>query len=94
MPWFTLISSLNTVAAPIILSQVATETEIFSPIAGSGLDTGRLGCSYRVMYDVAEEDRFVNELVIGEKRGNQLHVLGREYTAHESDRPTRSESEP
>jgi hypothetical protein len=35
----------------------------------------------------------VNVLVVGEKRGNQLFVLGKEYTAHESDRPTGSESE-
>ena len=44
----------------------------------------RLG-DYRVLYDVAEEERSVNVLVVGEKRGNQLHVLGKEYTAHESD---------
>src|SRR5213595_848495 len=36
----------------------------------------RLG-DYRVLYDVAEEDRFVNVLVVGEKRGNQLYVLGK-----------------
>jgi len=46
----------------------------------------RLG-DYRVLYDVAEENRSVNVLVVGEKRGNQLYVLGKEYTAHESDRP-------
>ncbi len=55
----------------------------------------RLGDS-RVLYDVAEEDRTVNVnvLVVGEKRGNQLYVLGKEYTAHDSDRPEGSESEP
>jgi mRNA-degrading endonuclease RelE of RelBE toxin-antitoxin system len=44
----------------------------------------RLG-DYRVLYDVAEEERFVNVLVVGEKRGNRLHVQGKEFTAHESD---------
>jgi mRNA-degrading endonuclease RelE of RelBE toxin-antitoxin system len=44
----------------------------------------RLG-EYRVLYDVAEEEQSVNVLVVGEKRGNQLHILGKEYTAHESD---------
>jgi mRNA-degrading endonuclease RelE of RelBE toxin-antitoxin system len=44
----------------------------------------RLG-DYRVLYDVAEEERFVNVLVVGEKRGNRLYVLGKENTAHESD---------
>jgi mRNA-degrading endonuclease RelE of RelBE toxin-antitoxin system len=53
----------------------------------------RLG-DYRVLYDIAEEGRVVNVLVVGEKRGNQLFVLGKEYTAHESDRPTGSKSEP
>ncbi len=53
----------------------------------------RLG-DYRILYDVAEEERTVNVLVVGEKRGNQLYVLGKEYTAHDSDRPTGSESEP
>jgi mRNA-degrading endonuclease RelE of RelBE toxin-antitoxin system len=53
----------------------------------------RLG-DYRVLYDVAEEARVVNVLVVGEKRGNKLFVLGKEYTAHEGDRPTGSESAP
>jgi mRNA-degrading endonuclease RelE of RelBE toxin-antitoxin system len=53
----------------------------------------RLG-DYRILYDVAEEGRVVNVLVVGEKRGNRLYVLGKEYTAHESDRPTGSESAP
>jgi mRNA-degrading endonuclease RelE of RelBE toxin-antitoxin system len=53
----------------------------------------RLG-DYRVLYDVAEEGRVVNVLVVGEKRGNRLYVSGQEYTAHESDRSTRSQGEP
>ena len=44
----------------------------------------RLG-DYRVLYDVAEEERLVNVLVVGEKSGNHLYVLGKEYTSHESD---------
>ena len=44
----------------------------------------RLG-DYRVLYDVAEEERLVNVLVVGEKRGNHLYVLGKECTSHESD---------
>jgi mRNA-degrading endonuclease RelE of RelBE toxin-antitoxin system len=43
----------------------------------------RLG-DHRVFYDVAEQDRIVNVLVVGEKRGNRFFVQGREYTAHES----------
>src|SRR5437867_4076478 len=53
----------------------------FNPVASWEL---RLG-DYRVLYDVAEEERIVNVLVMGEKRGNQLDVLGKEFTAHESD---------
>jgi mRNA-degrading endonuclease RelE of RelBE toxin-antitoxin system len=52
----------------------------------------RLG-DYRVLYNVSESDRTVNVLVVGEKRGNQLYVLGKEYTTHDSDRPEGSESE-
>ncbi len=53
----------------------------------------RLG-DYRVLYEVVEVERLVNVLVVGEKRGNQLFVLGREYSAHEDDRSARSEGEP
>jgi hypothetical protein len=47
-----------------------------------------------ILYDVAESERTVNVLVVGEKRGDRLYVLGKEYTAHDSDRPEGSESEP
>ena len=52
-----------------------------NPVAGWEL---RLG-DYRVLYDVAEEDRVVSVLVVGEKRGNRLYVAGKEFTDHESD---------
>jgi mRNA-degrading endonuclease RelE of RelBE toxin-antitoxin system len=52
----------------------------------------RLG-DYRVWYDVEEEDRIVNVLVVGEKKGNQFYLRGREFTAHESDRPSGSQGE-
>lgn len=43
----------------------------------------RIG-DYRAIYDVQEETRRVTIKVIGEKRGNQLFVQGREYHDHES----------
>jgi mRNA-degrading endonuclease RelE of RelBE toxin-antitoxin system len=52
----------------------------------------RLG-DYRVSYDVAEADRSVDVLV-GEKRGDRPFILGKEYTAPESDRPPGGENEP
>ena len=39
---------------------------------------------YRVIYDVDEDLRQVTIKVIGEKRGNELFVQGREYHDHES----------
>jgi hypothetical protein len=47
-----------------------------------------------VLYDVEEADRIVNVLVGGEKRGNPFFVQERKFRAHESDRPSGSESEP
>ena len=44
----------------------------------------RIG-DYRAIYDVQEETRRVTIKVIGEKRGNQMFVQGREYHDHESD---------
>ena len=46
----------------------------------------RLG-DFRVLYDVDESTRHVTIQVVGEKRGNQLIVQGKEYTAHEDRRP-------
>jgi mRNA-degrading endonuclease RelE of RelBE toxin-antitoxin system len=60
-----------------------------NPIAAWEL---RLG-DYRVLYDVGESERNVIVQVIGEKVGNRLIVQGEEYTAHESHRPERGESE-
>ena len=60
-----------------------------NPIAAWEL---RLG-DYRVLYDVNEPERVVTVQVIGEKVGNRLIVQGEEYTAHESHRPERGESE-
>ena len=52
-----------------------------NPVAGWEL---RLG-DFRVLYDVAEEQRVVTVQVVGEKRGNRLIVQGQEFAAHESD---------
>ena len=44
----------------------------------------RIG-DYRAIYDVDDTLRQVTIKVIGEKRGSQLFVQGREYHDHESD---------
>lgn len=52
-----------------------------NPVAGWEL---RLG-DYRVLYDVEDKDRVVRVQVVGEKIGNRLIVLNKEYHRHESD---------
>ena len=48
----------------------------------------RLLGKYRVLFSVDEKDRLVTVILVGEKRGNRLLVLGEEFTAyHESDPP-------
>ena len=49
-----------------------------------GLWELRIG-DYRAIYNVDEDLRLVTIKVIGEKRGNNLFVQGREYHDHESD---------
>jgi mRNA-degrading endonuclease RelE of RelBE toxin-antitoxin system len=46
----------------------------------------RLFGKYRVLFSVEQEDQLVTVLLVGEKRGNLLLVLGEEFSAHhESD---------
>lgn len=52
-----------------------------NPVAGWELKLG----DFRVLYDIAEEQRVVTVQVVGEKRGNRLIVQGQELTEHESD---------
>ena len=60
-----------------------------NPVAGWELRIG----DYRILFDVDDHKRVVQVQVIGEKVGNRLLVRGEEYSAHESDRPERGESE-
>jgi mRNA-degrading endonuclease RelE of RelBE toxin-antitoxin system len=52
-----------------------------NPVAGWELKLG----DFRVLYDIAEEQRVVTVQVVGEKRGNRLIVQGQEFTEHESN---------
>jgi mRNA-degrading endonuclease RelE of RelBE toxin-antitoxin system len=46
----------------------------------------RLFGKCRVLFNVATEQEIVTVVLVGEKRGNSLLVLGKEFTApHESD---------
>ena len=56
-----------------------------NPIADREL---RLFGMYRVLFSVDEDASLVTIILVGEKRGNQLLVLGEEFTEHhESDSP-------
>jgi mRNA-degrading endonuclease RelE of RelBE toxin-antitoxin system len=45
----------------------------------------RLFGMYRVLFSVDEDARLVTIILVGEKRGNRLVVLGEEFAEHESD---------
>jgi mRNA-degrading endonuclease RelE of RelBE toxin-antitoxin system len=42
----------------------------------------RLFGKYRVLFSVEADDERVTIILVGEKRGNKLIVLGREFSAH------------
>jgi mRNA-degrading endonuclease RelE of RelBE toxin-antitoxin system len=48
----------------------------------------RLFGKYRVLFSVEEKDQLVTVLLVGEKRGNQLLVLGEEFSAHHESDPS------
>src|SRR6266852_6683101 len=50
-----------------------------NPIAQKEL---RVWGKYRVLFSVNEEERRVTIILVGEKRGNKLLVLGEEFSAH------------
>jgi hypothetical protein len=85
---------LNEIELPLILRRILPPSPTFYPGYRSQQKFLVLMMVFDILYDIAEADRLVNVLVVGEKRGNQLYVLGREYTAHASDRPIRGQSEP
>src|SRR5262245_4409860 len=45
----------------------------------------RLFGIYRILFSVDEDEKLVTIILVGEKRGNRLLVLGQEFTEHESD---------
>ena len=53
-----------------------------NPIADREL---RLFGMYRVLFSVDEDARLVTIILVGEKRGKRLLVLGGEFSEHESD---------
>jgi mRNA-degrading endonuclease RelE of RelBE toxin-antitoxin system len=42
----------------------------------------RVWGKYRVLFSVNEEERRVTIILVGEKRGNKLLVMGEEFSAH------------
>lgn len=55
-----------------------------NPIAAREL---RLFGKYRVLFSVAEDDRVATIILVGEKRGNRLLVMGEEFNAHHESNP-------
>src|ERR1700688_1961947 len=55
-----------------------------NPIAQREL---RLFGKYRVLFNVDTEEEVVTVVLAGEKRGNSLLVLGKEFTAHHESDP-------
>lgn len=47
----------------------------------------RLFGKYRVLFSIDEKNQLVTIILIGEKRGNRLLVLGEEFTAHHESDP-------
>jgi mRNA-degrading endonuclease RelE of RelBE toxin-antitoxin system len=47
----------------------------------------RLLGKYRVLFSVNDKDRLVTVILVGEKRGNRLLVLGEEFSAHHESDP-------
>jgi mRNA-degrading endonuclease RelE of RelBE toxin-antitoxin system len=55
-----------------------------NPVADREL---RLFGKYRVLFSIAEEERLVTVILVGEKRGNRLLVLGEEFSEHHESNP-------
>ena len=47
----------------------------------------RLFGKYRVLFSVAEEEQTATIILVGEKVGNRLLVLGQEFSAHHESHP-------
>jgi mRNA-degrading endonuclease RelE of RelBE toxin-antitoxin system len=45
----------------------------------------RLLGKYRFLFSIDENERLVTIILVGEKRGNRLLVMGEEFSAHEGD---------
>ena len=55
-----------------------------NPIADREL---RLLGKYRVLFSVDDKDELATIILVGEKRGDRLLVLGQEFTAHHESNP-------
>jgi len=53
-----------------------------NPIAQREL---RLFGTYRLLFSIDEGERLVTIILVGEKRGNRLLVMGEEFSAHEGN---------
>jgi hypothetical protein len=47
----------------------------------------RLFGKYRILFSVDEKDQVATVILVGEKRGNRLLVLGEEFSAHHESDP-------
>ncbi len=47
----------------------------------------RLLGKYRILFSVDEKDQLVTIILVGEKRGNRLLVLGEEFSSHHESDP-------
>src|SRR5437879_3168924 len=57
-----------------------------NPVADKEL---RLFGIYRVLFSVAEDAELVTIILVGEKRGNRLLVMGEEFSAHHESDPSK-----
>ncbi len=53
-----------------------------NPVADREL---RLFGKYRILFSVDKNDQLITIILVGEKRGNRLLVMGEEFSAHESN---------
>jgi mRNA-degrading endonuclease RelE of RelBE toxin-antitoxin system len=62
------------------------ETKILKTLRPNPVAQRELRCfgKYRVLFSVDEEDLTATIILVGEKVGNRLLVLGQEFRAHES----------
>ena len=62
------------------------ESENLAPQSGRGKGFALLG-KYRVLFSVDDKNQLVTVILVGEKRGNRLLVLGEEFSAHHESDP-------